>query len=53
MNKYGKRFDKHLEYITEEGIQMNFAFQKIGIGGHSNLGIILQKIDSKGLNIIE
>ena len=53
MNKYGKRFDKHLEYITEEGIQMNFAFQKIGIGGHSNLGVILQKIDSKGLNIIE
>lgn len=53
MNKYGKRFDKHLEYITEEGIQMNFAFKKMGIGGHSNLGIILQKIDSNGLIIIE
>jgi LysM repeat protein len=53
MNKYGKRFDKHLEYISEEGIQMNFAFQKMGMGGHSNLGIIIQKIDANGLNTIE
>ena len=53
MNRYGKRFDKHLEYISEEGIQMNFSFSKMGLGGYSNLGVILQKIDSKGLNIIE
>lgn len=53
MNRYGKRFDKHLEYIEEEGIQMNFSFQKMGLGGYSNLGFILQKIDSNGLNIIE
>ncbi len=53
MNKYNKRFDKHLEYIAEESIQMNFAFKKMGIGGHSNLGVIIQKIDSNGLKIIE
>ena len=53
MNRYGKRFDKHLEYIEEEGIQMNFSFKKMGMGGYSNLGFILQKIDSNGLNIIE
>lgn len=53
LNRYGKRFDKHLEYIEEEGIQMNFSFQKMGLGGYSNLGFILQKIDSNGLNIIE
>jgi LysM repeat protein len=53
MNKYGKRFDKHLEYISEEGIQMNFSFKRMGLGGHSNLGVIFQKIDSNGLNIIE
>ena len=53
MNKYAKRFDKLLAYITEEGIQMNFAFKKMGSGGHSNLGVIIQKIDSNGLNIIE
>ena len=53
MNSYGKRFDKHLEYITHKGIQMNFAFSKMNIGGYSNLGVILQEINSKGLNIIE
>jgi LysM repeat protein len=53
MNKYGKRFDKHLEYISEEGIQMNFSFKRMGLGGHSNLGVIFQNIDSNGLNIIE
>jgi hypothetical protein len=53
MNSYGKRFDKHLEYITHKGVQMNFAFTKMNIGGYSNLGIILQEINSKGLNIIE
>ena len=53
MNKYGKRFDKHLEYISEEGIQMNFTFKRMSLGGHSNLGVIFQKIDSNGLNIIE
>jgi LysM repeat protein len=53
MNKYGKRFDKHLEYISEEGIQMNFSFKRMSLGGHSNLGVIFQKIDSNGLNIIE
>ena len=53
MNSYGKRFDKHLEYISHKGIQMNFAFAKKNIGGYSNLGFILQEINSKGLNIIE
>ena len=53
LNRYGKRFDKHLEYIEEEGIQMNFSFKKNGLGGYSNLGFILQKNDSNGLNIIE
>ncbi len=53
MNSYGKRFDKHLEYINHKGIQMNFAFTKMNIGGYSNLGVILQEINSKGLNIIE
>ena len=43
----------NVEYISEEGIQMNFSFSKMGLGGYSNLGVILQKIDSKGLNIIE
>ena len=53
MNRYGKRFDKHLDYIVENGIQMNFSFSKMNIGGYSNNGFIIQKIDSKGLNIIE
>jgi hypothetical protein len=53
MNSYGKRFDKHLEYITHKGIQMNFSFSKINIGGYSNLGVILQEINPQGLNIIE
>ena len=42
-----------VEYIEEEGIQMNFSFKKNGLGGYSNLGFILQKNDSNGLNIIE
>ena len=53
MNRYGKRFNKHLEYIKEEGIQMNFSFAKMGVGGYSNLGFIFQEINSKGLNIVE
>ena len=53
MNNYGKKFDKHIEYISNKGIQMNFSFSKMGIGGYSNLGVILQEINSNGLNIIE
>ena len=53
MNSYSSRFDKHLEYINHKGIQMNFAFAKKNIGGYSNLGVILQEINSNGLNIIE
>lgn len=49
MNKYGKRFDNHLEWIKNQGLQMNFSFQKVSIGGHCNMGIIIQKVDSNGL----